>query len=79
MDTKLQAGYGVHFGQNFTRLVDDTPIEITDWRGGEVYGYVDLPKYGRTKVCTITTALTVDGRMYVSMSGIEQHSIRTAR
>jgi hypothetical protein len=36
----IKAGWGVNVGQDFTRVMVDTPIEITDWRGRFAYGYI---------------------------------------
>lgn len=36
----IKAGTGVHVDLDFTRLMVDTPIEITERRGRYVYGWI---------------------------------------
>lgn len=36
----IKAGTGVDVGYDFTRLMEDTPLEITESRGIYYYGYV---------------------------------------
>lgn len=53
----IKAGYGCNFGQNFKRVTANTVIEITERSGSEVFGYIDIPEYGRVKVRTTWQAI----------------------